>query len=380
MRRFLIVSLLAVAVLAGYLLLWPVPVQPVAWAAPAAPGYSGPHAANTRLAALQSIELGSHSGPEHIVLRNGWLYTAVASGAIVRLRPDGSDREVMVQTGGRPLGFDFDANGAMVIADPMAGQHGGLFRSTGSGSGVKIELLTNRVNDKGANSPIRYADGVVVAKSGKIYFTDASQRFGAKGSGGTFNASVLDIVEHQATGRLLEYDPATQITRVVLADLSFPNGLALSDSEQHVFVAETGKYRIWKVAVTAADVSAKQPGATASVLLDNLPGYPDNLMRGQGGKIWVGLVKPRGAFIDNTAGKPWLRSLSMRLPKALWPVPPAYGHVFAFDEAGKVLVDLQDPSGAYPDTTAVTETDDRLYIQSLHAKTLGWVDKKKVGL
>jgi hypothetical protein len=40
-----------------------------------------------------------------------------------------------------------------------------------------------------------------------------------------------------------------------------------------------------------------------------------------------------------------------------------------------VLVDLQDPSGAYPETTAVTETADRLYIQSLHAKTLGWMPK-----
>ena len=224
--------------------------------------------------------------------------------------------------------------------------------------------------------PIRYADGVVVAKSGKIYFTDASRRFGAKAWGGTFNASVLDILEHQSTGRVLEYDPATKATRVLLSDLCFPNGLALSADEQHLFVNETGEYRIWKVGVTAADVSAKQPTAAASVLLANLPGHPDNLMRGQGGKLWVGLVKPRGAFIDDSAGKPWLRSLALRLPKALWPVPPAYGHVFAFDESGKVLVDLQDPSGAYPEATAVTETDDRLYIQSLHAKTLGWMEKK----
>lgn len=376
MRRLLLALFVIVAALVAYLLTWPVPVKPVAWAVAPTPGYTGAHAANTRLAGLETLDLGSHQGPEHIVFRNGWLYIAVESGAIIRLRPDGSGREVVIQTGGRPLGFDFDANGAMVIADPMAGPHGGLFRATGSGASVKLELLTDSVD----NTPIAYADGVVVARSGKIYFTDASQRFGAKAWGGTFNASVLDIIEHQSTGRLLEYDPATKATRVLLADLCFPNGVALSADEQHLFVAETGEYRIWKVATSATAVSAKDPKATASVLMANLPGYPDNLMRGQDGRVWMGLVKPRGAFIDNSAGKPWLRSLSMRLPKALWPVPPAYGHVVAFDESGKVLLDLQDPSGAYPETTAVTEASDRLYIQSLHAKSLGWLDKKKAGL
>ena len=44
----------------------------------------------------------------------------------------------------------------------------------------------------------------------------------------------------------------------------------------------------------------------------------------------------------------------------------------AFSEDGKVLIDMQDPTGAYPESTGVTETADRLYIQSLHAKGLGW--------
>jgi len=379
MRKLFATLAAAAVALVAYLLLWPVPVQPVTWAAPPAPGYVPPHAANTRLAGLNHIDLGNDEGPEHIVVRDGWVYAAVASGAIVRMRPDGSGKEVVVNTGGRPLGFNFDAQGAMVIADPMAGEHGGLLRaelSAGAAQGSGIELLTDQVG----GDPIRYADGVIVAKSGKIYFTDASRRFGAKAWGGTFNASVLDIIEHQASGRLLEYDPATKTTRVLMQDLCFPNGVVLSADEQHLFVSETGAYRIWKVAVTAAGVSAAQPTPAATVLLANLPGYPDNLMRGRNGRIWVGLAKPRGAFVDDNAGKPWLRSLAMRLPKPLWPVPPAYGHVFAFDETGKVLADLQDPSGAYPETTAVTETQDRLYIQSLHAKTLGWMDKTKAGL
>jgi hypothetical protein len=84
-------------------------------------------------------------------------------------------------------------------------------------------------------------------------------------------------------------------------------------------------------------------------------------------------VKPRGRFFDQQATRPWLRQIALRLPVSMWPVPPPYGHVFAFDEGGRVLVDLQDPGGAYPETTAVTETADRLYVQSLHAHTLGWL-------
>jgi sugar lactone lactonase YvrE len=359
----------------AYLLFWPVPIEPVVWNAAPAPGYVGPHAVNQKLAGLKAIDLGADSGPEHILVRDGWVYAAVSSGSIVRMRPDGSGREVVVTTGGRPLGFDFDAQGSLLVADPEYGVHGGLLRVTGTGAAAKIELLADRVDSPVKGDAIRYADAVVVAKNGKVYFTDASRRFGAKAFEGTFIASVHDILEHRSTGRLLEYDPATKTTRVLLADLCFANGVALSADEQSLFVSETGEYRIWKVAAGAQNLSAKQPGPGAVPLLSNLPGYPDNLMRGEGGRIWTGLTKPRGAFIDDNAGKPWLRKLVMRLPRALWPVPPAYGHVFAFDESGKVLVDLQDPSGAYPETTAVTETADRLYIQSLHAKTLGWMPK-----
>mgnify|MGYP006203461465 FL=1 len=111
----------------------------------------------------------------------------------------------------------------------------------------------------------------------------------------------------------------------------------------------------------------------AFALFDNLPGYPDNLMRGSDGRIWLGFTKPRSGLVDAMAPYPFLRRMTLRLPRVLWPVPPAYGHVMAFNEQGHVVADLQDPAGAYPETTAVTETRDRLYVQSLHAGTLGWL-------
>ncbi len=367
-----------VVILLGYLLIAPVPVEPVAWSAPQDEGYRGVHSANTRLAGLNIIDLGKEEGPEHVAIGpDGKLYVAVASGVILRGEADGRGLEVFVNTGGRVLGFDFDASGRLIAADAFRG----LLAITPDKS---IELLTDAVQRGTGVDPIRYADAVVVAKTGKIYFSDASQRFGAKQWGGTFNASVLDILEHSSTGRILEYDPARKETRVLIEGLSFANGLALSQDERYLFVVETGEYRIWKINVNIHDLVAshvlKGSNKAAKVILANLPGYPDNLMRGLDGRLWVGFAKPRGKAIDAMASYPLLRKMTLRLPRALWPVPPAYGHVMAFDETGKVLLDLQDPQGAYPETTGVTETPDRLYIQSLHAKALGWLPKTKVGL
>jgi sugar lactone lactonase YvrE len=328
---------------------------------------------NTRLADLRKIDLQGEEGPEHVLIGpDGRLYVAVVGGKILRMDPDGGQQQMYASTGGRVLGFDFDAAGHLIAADAMRG----LLSIAPNG---QVTLLT----DRAADAPILYANAVVVAKNGKVYFSDASMRFAPLDWGGTFEASVLDILEQAGTGRVLEYDPASKTTRVVAHGLSFANGVALSADERSLYVNETGKYRIWKVAVTAqaldlaplVNLGSRDAQAPARVLFDNLPGYPDNLMRGLDGRIWVGLVKPRNPKVDQLARKPWLRSLTLRLPRALWPIPRAYGHVFAFNEAGQVVVDLQDPSGSYPEATSVMETPDRLYVQSLHARELGWLPR-----
>ncbi|MBU1743623.1 MAG: SMP-30/gluconolactonase/LRE family protein [Proteobacteria bacterium] len=345
--KIIVSTIVAVLLLlAAYLTLWPVPIEPVSWNAPMPPGYTGPHAVNTKLANLKIISLGKEEGPEHIAIgKDGKLYTTVASGNILRMNPDGSAQEAFVNTGGRVLGFDFDAAGNLIAANAVKGL-------LSISPDKKITVLTDKVNGE----PILYADAVVVAKSGKMYLSDASTRFAPKDWGGTFEASILDILEQASTGRILEYDPANKTTRVVAKGFSFANGVALSQDEQTLFVNETGKYRVWKISVGAKDLDVSTPSDQAKVLFDNLPGYPDNLMRGLDGKIWLGFAKPRNPTIDKLAAKPFLRKLTLRLPRAMWPIPKTYGHVMAFTEDGKVVADLQDPSGAYPETTAVTET------------------------
>ncbi|GAB3540582.1 SMP-30/gluconolactonase/LRE family protein [Noviherbaspirillum agri] len=387
MRRVAAVLIVCIFLLGAYLSFAPVPIEPVSWSAPKDAGYVASHEVNTRLANLKRIDIGTEIGPEHIVIGpDGALYAAVDGGRILRMHADGSSPQVWAQTGGRVLGFDFDRHGNMIAADAIRGLL--LISASGAAAGErKITVLADEVQMNGVDDPIRYADGVVVAKDGRIFFTDASRRFAPAEWGGTFNASVLDIMEHSATGRVLVHDPADGSTQVVADGLSFANGIALSADERWIFVAETGEYRIWKIAISARGLDAKtiaqnrsKGHAQASLVVENIPGYPDNLMRGMDGRIWVGLAKPRSVFADKLADSPALRKAALRLPKSLWPVPPAYGHVFAIDENGKVIVSLQDPSGQYPETTGVTETADRLYIQSLHAKAIGWMPKAASGL
>jgi sugar lactone lactonase YvrE len=359
--------------LGGCFSLAPVPADPVAWRAPPNPGYTGPYAANTRLAGLAMIGLGGAQGPEHVAFGpDGYLYAAVDGGAVLRMRPDGSEREVWARSGGRVLGFDFDAGGRMIAADALRG-----LIAIAAEAPHAVTMLADRMPD---GEPIRFPDAVTVARDGSVYFTDATRRFAPADHGGPFEASVLDYIEHRPTGRVLAWHPGGQV-EVVADGLSFANGIVLSQDGRSLFVAETGAYRVWRIAAGARGLDlGRGPSPQASVILDQLPGFPDNLMRGMNGRIWLGLAGPRTASTDAMADKPFMRKLALRLPRFLWPVPPSYGHVLAFTEDGHVVADLQDPSGAYPATTGVLETADRLYIQSVHAPAIGWLPKARAGL
>ena len=365
-RRLASAAGFVLAAVAAYLCFWPIPAEPVAWQAPTPPGYIGAHAPNTRLSGLRTIDIGNEFGPEHIAVGpDKKLYAAMTSGNLLRMDPDGAHQEIFANTRGRVLGFDFDREGRMIAADAM----NGLLIIDADG---RVSVLTDHVS---SDDPVRYANSVVVTPDGTIYFTDASTRFSPAEWGGTYEASVLDILEQSASGRVLAYDPATASTRVVAHGFSFANGIALSSDGQTLFVAETGRYRIWRIDSHARDLDIQSGSPQAAVLFDNLPGYPDNLMRGRDGRIWVGLFRPRNPAADGLSQKPFMRKLLLRMPRFLLPVGDPYSHVFAFDESGHVTEDLQDPGGAYPETTGVTETADRLYIHSLHAPAIGWVPR-----
>ena len=104
-------------ILLAYLVLWPVPIDPVSWDAPVDVGLVDPFDANDSLRKAKVFDLGTHEGPEDVAGGpDGLIYAATAGGVIIRLRPDGNGVEVFAETGGRPLGIEFDPEGNLFVA------------------------------------------------------------------------------------------------------------------------------------------------------------------------------------------------------------------------------------------------------------------------
>lgn len=347
----------------AYLSLWPVPIEPVSWNAPKAAGYVGPYTPNTKLATLETISLGDYPGPEDVVIMDGAIYAASYKGAIVRVDFDRATVTKIASTGGKPLGMEAAPDGGLYVADAYKG----LLHVDLDGN---ITTLTDKVD----STSIAYADDLDIGEDGQIYFSDASVKFGAEASGSTMAASLLEIMEQGRTGRLIAYNPDGQTTRVVANGFSFSNGVAIepphADGSESVLMNETGRYRVLRVFVTGPREGEVE------VVLDNLPGFPDNINSAGDGTYWVGIISPRSAWLDDNSGNPKARAMAMRLPASMRPQAENYGHIIRINSAGDVLESRQDPKGGYPQITgAIPGGDGYLYLTSLTAPDLARVGK-----
>ena len=329
-----------------YLLLWPVPIDPQIWHPPVAPDMTqGPYQVNDRLKSVKKISVADFgSGPEDITVdENGYVYTGLMNGKILRFDPDGSNPEVIAETEGRPLGMQFDAHGNLIIADAEKGllsmnQEGGFITLVREYNGEELGV----VND------------LDIASDGMIYFTDASSKFDV----GNY---YLDIAEHGLNGSVYVYDPSTGQANKLMDSLSYANGVALSPDESSLLINELSAYRIHRYWL-----EGPQKGST-TLFAENLPGFPDNLSCNGKDIFWVALANPRNAALDRILPSSFLRKMIIRLPDFLRPSEVKYGIVLGFDLKGDLIHNLQDPDGGFAPVTSVNEWQGNLYLGSLSA-------------
>lgn len=357
MRRALTISGIFLALVSTYLLLWPVPVDPVAWQAPVDRGYIDPFAPNKQLKPATGIDLGNFEGPEDATLgQDGRIYVTTKDGSIIRIQNRGVSE--FVNAGGRPLGIETDQDGSLVIANAVLG----LQRIDRDGS---IVVLL----DEFEQQPLKNANNLGIGPNGVIYFSQSSRKFTADGFGGSYEASLLDILEHGGHGNVYSFDPASGATTRLMTGLNYANGVAVSKDGSFLLVAETSEYRILK-----HWLSGEFQGTT-EVLIDNLPAFPDNIKSGLNGRFWIGFAAPRNHLIDQLSDKPFARKIIQRLPAAVRPKAEPFSHVIAVNGDGDVLMNLHDPAARFPTLTGVLETRDALYLTTLFGHRLPRIKK-----
>jgi sugar lactone lactonase YvrE len=319
-------------------------LDPDWWDPPEAPTMEGALAENQELVDCDRVV--AVEGPEDVAFDDeGRLYAGGEDGRVYRtVEPiEGDEVDAPVETfanvHGRPLDMEFQGEDLLVAATA-----GGL-RSVDPDGTVSTPAASAGGQD------IAFADDIHVAEDGTVWFTDAT----------VHDIYQDELFELRDTGRLLTYDPDTGETTVELGNLGFANGVVPGPDGDSLMVTETSRYR-----VTRYWTDGDRAGERETVV-ENLPGYPDNVDEGTDGTYWVAIPALRDAMLDRIHRYPWLvRQLGRFPPSVLGAVSPdPYRLVVKMDAEGEILDSLHDSTGEIHYVTSATHRDGALYLGTL---------------
>ncbi|TYH89155.1 hypothetical protein ES332_D01G239300v1 [Gossypium tomentosum] len=181
------------------------------------------------------------------------------------------------------------------------------------------------------------------------------------------------VLSGDKTGMLLKYEQESKQITVLLTNLSFPNGVALSQDGSFLVFAETTKCRILRYWLST-------PKAGNLETLAQLPGFPDNIKRSPRGGFWVAIHSRRCKVLS------WILSYSKLGNALIWVLPvdvitKAYsvmskylgsGLALRISEEGVVLETLELESGnKMSSISEMQEKDDHLWMGSINMPFLG---------
>ncbi|CAN1265562.1 Protein STRICTOSIDINE SYNTHASE-LIKE 10 [Linum perenne] len=215
----------------------------------------------------------------------GVFYTGVRDGVILQYRGAGAGWQEFAYTAptrssitcdnttnpnlgpvcGYPLGLAYNVlTKQLIIADAYQG------------------LLAVRPNTRLATPLATSAEGVpfvatnavdIDQTTGNIYFTDSSTRFQIRNS-------TLAVNSNDTTGRLMMYNASTGQVTVLLRNLGYPGGLALSNDGTFLLVVETSLNKTTRFWLRGPQANTAEPFIADIV-------RPDNIRRTAVGDFWI---------------------------------------------------------------------------------------------
>ncbi|CAK8543119.1 unnamed protein product [Lathyrus sativus] len=255
---------------------------------------------------------------------------------------------------GRPLGLSFNiASGQLYVADAYMGlvviePNGGTARKITSHA-VEGETLG-------------FTNGLDIDQNtGAVYFTTSSTKYERRNY-------VSLILSGDKSGRLIKYEPKSEEITVLLNNLTFPNGVALSKDGNYILIAETTNCRILRYWL-------QTPKAGTLEVFANLPGFGDNIKRSPRGGFWVGIHSKRENFIKWILSYPWIGKGLVMVPldmtksySYLAKIKGSSGMAIRVSEEGDVLEVVEnDRSGNRKSISDAEERDGVLWLGSVDA-------------
>ena len=138
-----------------------------------------------------------------------------------------------------------------------------------------------------------------------------------------------DLMEKRSSGRLIVCSPALDDARVLLRDLPYPYGVAVSADGKQLWLTESWAHRLSRFALASDGIGQRE------VIANNLPGYPARLHRDTHGGFFLGLFARRTHLIEFVLKEDDFRE------EMIATIPPDYWIAPAFAGEGDCLEPMQ---------------------------------------
>ena len=264
------------------------------------------------VSAFTKIAVGIDRPEDVVVSKDGRVFASDHQSAVAEIFADGSFKR-MGPRKGAPNGINMDSQGRIIIANfgIYDGEAGPLERFDPA-TGIRETMLTE-VEGRSLTS----SNYPVIDRAGNIWCANS-----------THAPTWPDALDGRPDGFLFVLRP-DGTSQIVATGLCFPNGLALSMDEQHLFCAQTSAGDVLRFAIL--------PNAR----LGKGERYGPKLGFVARRKLNPNIHLPR--FIQSRVG--YTDGVAMDAQGNLWVCLPAANKVVAITPAGRKITVIHDPSG-----------------------------------
>jgi hypothetical protein len=241
---------------------------------------------------------------------DGALYVSAGRQVLRLSGPGYAARAVVAEFPGAAGGLALHPDGRLLVC--VAGH--GLAAVDAAGR----QSWLNQAEDQ----PLSALTSVAAAADGTIFLSEGSRQNLAEDW-------CRDLMQKNHSGRLVACGPGLDGARVLLRDLPWPHGLAVSPDGRFLWLTESWSHRVCRAPIAAGGIGAVVP------VIRNLPGYPARLGPAEGGGFWLAIFALRTHLVEFVLREDDFRNEMMRT------VAPQYWIAPALATTGDALEPMQ---------------------------------------